>query len=171
MTLSILNVSDKSVKLKANAILGIAHPVDQVSTSPNTNESPPKAKCQAKVDCVECPEFLQPMLDNLSPNLNSNKKQKVEQLLGELQDVFMSPGGKLCQTCFAEHFIDTGDHKTIQITLSPYSYVQKTYNSTGNSEMLDQDVIEPSASPWNSPICLLSKKQTGQWRFCVDIRA
>ena len=37
--------------------------------------------------------------------------------------------------------------------------------------MLDQDIIEPSASPWNSPICLVSKKQTEEWRFCVDLRA
>ena len=36
--------------------------------------------------------------------------------------------------------------------------------------MLDQDVIEPSTSPWNSPICLVAKK-SGDWRFCVDLRA
>ena len=36
--------------------------------------------------------------------------------------------------------------------------------------MLDQDVIEPSTSPWNSPICLVAKK-SGEWRFWVDLRA
>ena len=37
-------------------------------------------------------------------------------------------------------------------------------------KMLDEDAIEPSISPWNSPICLVSKKQTGEWWFCVDLR-
>ena len=36
--------------------------------------------------------------------------------------------------------------------------------------MLDQDVIEPSSSEWNSPICLVAKK-SGECRFCVDLRA
>ena len=35
---------------------------------------------------------------------------------------------------------------------------------------LDQDVIEPSNSEWNSPICLVAKK-SGERRFCVDLRA
>ena len=37
-------------------------------------------------------------------------------------------------------------------------------------KMLDQGVIEPSTSPWNSPICLVAKK-SGEWRFCIDLRA
>ena len=37
--------------------------------------------------------------------------------------------------------------------------------------MLEQNVKEPNASPWNSPICLVSKKQIGELRFCIDLRA
>ena len=42
--------------------------------------------------------------------------------------------------------------------------VQKLLN-----EMLKNDVIQPSNSPWSSPIILVHKKD-GWVRFCVDYR-
>jgi hypothetical protein len=36
-------------------------------------------------------------------------------------------------------------------------------------KMLELDVIEPSKSPWSSPVCLVKKKDD-TYRFCVDFR-
>ena len=171
MTVSVLNISDKNVKLRESTTLGIAHPVDQISNSSNSTECQTGPDCEIKSGHKECPEFLEPLLQNLSPDLKSDEKQKVSQLLEEFQDVFMSPGGKLGQTCLAEHYIDTGDHKPFKLPCHRIPLFKRPIIEKEISKMLEQNVIEPSASPWNSPICLVSKKQTGEWRFCVDLRA
>lgn len=50
------------------------------------------------------------------------------------------------------------------IPLSQQDEVQRQ-----TKQMLKENVIQPSHSPWSSPL-LLAKKKTGEWRFCIDFR-
>ena len=50
---------------------------------------------------------------------------------------------------------------------SPYAYREQV--SRQLSDMLEQEVIQQSNSPWASPIVLV-KKNDGNFRFCVDYR-
>lgn len=67
------------------------------------------------------------------------------------------------------HTIDTGDAAPIKQRYYPVSpYMQKIINNEVD-EMLKLGVIEPSNSPWSSPVVVV-KKSNGEYRFCVDFR-
>ena len=116
------------------------------------------------------PEYLLPLVENASPSLTDNEKGRLADLITEFSDVFMSPNGQLSQTDLAEHYIDTGDTKPFKTPCHRLPLFKKPIVEAEIKKMLEQKVIEPSVSPWNSPICLVAKK-SGEWRFCVDLRA
>lgn len=68
-----------------------------------------------------------------------------------------------------EHKIGIGDAAPIKI--KPYKVSQKEKQIIDDQieEMLEQNIIRPSQSPWSSPV-LLVKKKDGSSRFCVDFR-
>ena len=75
----------------------------------------------------------------------------------------------LATVIYCMHDIETGDTSPIKQSpcRSPLSASQAEDDIL--DEMLESRVIEPSDSPWASPVCLVKKKD-GTFRFCVDYR-
>ena len=75
----------------------------------------------------------------------------------------------LGDTSVLPHGINTGD--SLQIKQHPrrlpYHYRGEIHKQV--NEMLEKGVIQPSTSPWASPVVLVKKKD-GAYRFCVDYR-
>ena len=65
------------------------------------------------------------------------------------------------------HRIDTGNAKPIKTPPRRLHYAQREIVGKKISKMLDNDVIEPSDSPWSAPLLLVAKKD-GSWMFCID---
>jgi len=65
--------------------------------------------------------------------------------------------------------IDTGDAPPIKQPprTPPLSAVEAEDEIL--DEMLRTGVIQPSNSPWSSPVCMVKKKD-GAYRFCIDYR-
>ena len=68
-----------------------------------------------------------------------------------------------------EHTIEVGDATPIHQRPVKSAWRERGLIQHHVDQMLRQGVIEPSESPWSSPVVLV-KKKTGEWRFCVDYR-
>ena len=112
---------------------------------------------------------MQIILDRMDDALTNKQKRQVKAFLHEYQDVFANPGGKLGCTDLMEHTIDTGDAKPIKQRPRRVPLSQREIESQEVDKMLEEGVIEPSDSPWASPVVLVTKKD-GSIRFCCDFR-
>ena len=84
-------------------------------------------------------------------------------------DLFAKTKMDLGRATLVKHKIET-ESKT-PIRLRPYRipYALTEIAQTEVDDMLRQEIIEPSDSPWAAPV-LLVKKKNGEYRFCIDYR-
>ena len=117
----------------------------------------------------ELPELVKELYERSSEGLDDSQKDQLYSLLVEFKDVFSDGLSDIGRTSLTSHQIDTGGQKPIKqqprrLPLAKVEMAQKAIE-----EMHEQGVIEPSNSPWMSPIVLVKKKD-GTQRFCVDYR-
>jgi len=77
--------------------------------------------------------------------------------------------GKLGKTHLVDHPIDVQGAQPIRQRPYRVPETKKQAIAREVEKMLLSNVIEPSASPWSSPVVLLEKPD-GEYRFCVDYR-
>ena len=124
----------------------------------------------ANIGKIENSPNLQKILDTIEigPLSNEIKKEFLD-LLGEFGHLFLSEGDYMPSCNIAEFSIDTLDSQPI--VSAPYRTPYALRDSL--KEILDNyvenGIIEPCTSAWNSP-SLLVKKKGGKWRLVIDYR-
>lgn len=158
---SVANISNKPVRFEKHTTVATLQPVNIVQSNP---------KCESVADDLpELPEHLQSLFDRTSKCLTQEQKSTLFDLLLSYKDIFVGPDGKFGRTKIVKHKIDTGDNKPIKIPPRRLPYAQREIVEKEIQKMLDNNIIEPSESPWSAPLLLVEKKDK-TWRFCVDYR-
>ena len=162
---SVINVTKKPVIVKQHTLVGSLTPVDNIKHFQSIDDE----KASMPTGPNQVAQHLQPLLDSASETLTNEQQESLSALLIEFQDIFMGPDGKLGRTDLVKHTIDTGNAKPIKIPPRRVPQKQKQTIEKEINNMLENDIIEPSTSPWSSPILLATKKD-GSIRFCIDYR-
>ena len=101
--------------------------------------------------------------------MSQPQRVAIDELISEFGDVFSTNKHNIGRTRQIYHKINTGDSAPIRLgpRRVPIHFRQEISGLL--DDMQRQDIIEPSISPWASPIVLVRKKD-GSPRFCVDYR-
>jgi len=118
---------------------------------------------------VILPEHVKNMFDDGVEHLDPKQKSKFAKLLYKYQDVFAKSSDDLGSTNVVKHKMNTGSANPIRQQPRRQPYGKREVERAEVEKMLQKGIIEPSNSPWSSPIVLVSKKD-GSTRFCVDYR-
>ena len=109
--------------------------------------------------------------DAVSGNVELNRieQEQLYHLLMAYHDIFSISQEELGHTGRVQHEIHTGNSSPIRQHARRIPSGQREEARKLVQEMLKRDIIQPSSSPWSSPIVLVRKKD-GSLRFCVDYR-
>ena len=116
------------------------------------------------------PEHLEEIVAGSHPSLGDSGRQLLRDLLFRYEHVFPAPGEPVTgQTTSVLHEILTSDARPVSCGPRRLAPAGLRKEQICVLEMLHGGQIEPSDSPWASPVVLVTKKD-GSTRFCVDYR-
>ena len=160
----VVNTSPTPVTLYKNSHVGTFTEVDR---NPLCSGETPSPLCVAEVQRM--PENLSSVFTLDNTNLSDGDKTRAAELLEEFHDLFSMSKEDLGRTNRVQHHINTGDTTPVKQAARRVPGHQKEEVRKHLQERTDNSIIQPSDSPWASPIVLVKKKD-GTTRFCVDYR-
>ena len=142
-----------------------ASPVEGVpiDSQPNVNKVSSQAREQKRK------EKLLKLLEQQEMDIPGHDKEKLCSLLAEQHEAFILEEKERGETDLIQFHIDTGDAQPKKQALRRTPFAVRQEVARQLKEMQETGVIQPSTSPWASPIVLVRKKD-GSLRFCIDYR-
>lgn len=102
-------------------------------------------------------------------NVPEKYRQAVETLLAKYE-ICASSDMELGRTNLIKLKIETGENTPFRQRPYRVPLAKRDVIDRQVEEMLKAEVITECHSPWCSPVVLVKKKKTGEYRFCIDFR-
>lgn len=107
-------------------------------------------------------------------HLNKEEKESLIELCMEYNHIFHLEGDKLTATDTVMHEIPTNSNKPINTKSYRYPEALKEEVNEQINKLIENKIIKPSNSPWNSPVWVVPKKMDAsgkkKWRLVIDFR-
>ncbi|GFU76457.1 retrovirus-related Pol polyprotein from transposon 297 [Trichonephila clavipes] len=94
----------------------------------------------------------------MSPELSDEQRNKLSELLRKFSGLFTKTDKSTAAKTNVKHRIFTGDHAPINQRAYRVSPTERRIIHEEIQKMLDEGIVQPSESPWSSPVVLVRKK-------------
>ena len=150
------NFMEEDREVKKNSILAYGQSVEVILEPDKTLVG--NIKCNiGNNEERKLPEHLWELLDRSSAELNVTQQIQLEELLTEFEDIFSDGKTNIGRTDVVKHYIDTQDASPIKLVPRRIPIHLRPEADKIVQDMIDQDIIEPSSSPWGAPTVLVKK--------------
>ena len=170
-SLVVSNPSGVSCQVEEGTCLGDVCEVTLIESRKHEESVPMVASEPLDLVSDACMYRGQKLLEVLkeSPLLSEEQRSAFHSFLAGFHDVFSLGDGERGETSLTEMSIDTGDSTPKRIPARRMPLAVRREVSKQLKNMQEAGVIQPSTSPWSSPVVMVKKKD-GSQRFCVDYR-
>ena len=172
ITIPLNNWGGSPIVIKKGSKIAVLEEVTKVDKSDDiwTEQSPEVVRmCQTNTAATSRCQELSGQL-KFGNACNKKGKSKLKELLLQYHDIFALCDKELGETDIVTHSIDTGTSPPVKSTPRRLPYALRKELEEEIETLLQTGCVEPSASPYSSPLVLVRKK-TGGLRVCVDYRA
>jgi len=120
-------------------------------------------------DNLSVPAHFQELFDKAleATQLSLSNKQSLASVLRRNSCAFATDSQDMGFCTALQHDIDIGEARPIKQPPRRFPLFAREAEDAILSEMLESGVIEPSNSPWSSPVCMVRKKD-GAFPFFID---
>eukprot|EP00731_Ephydatia_muelleri_P015777 Em0009g201a len=114
-------------------------------------------------------KLLWEMVQNCAADLSKEEMEMLYHVLMAYADVFAESNDELGRTNMVKQSVDTGNNPPIRQQFRRMPPFRREQARKLIEDMLKREIVQPSSSPWASPVVIATKKD-GSLRFCVDYR-
>lgn len=148
-----------------NTVVATCEPVESVDIKCLKDES----EMTNVHEMRELPEYMDSTVQKCCVHLNEYQVNEVKALLYEYLDIFSKGPNDIGCTDLATHEINTGAATPVKQHPRRLPFAKREIADNEIKKMIDQNIIEPASSPWNSNIVLVIRPGK-EPRFCLDYR-
>ena len=154
--IQLLNPTNQAVRIFRHSSLRTFSPTGEDLSAISLSDPPsPDLETTSEAPLPQNPHIPFELSDT---TLSPVEQEKPQALLLQYQDIFAPSGSQLGRTNIVQHTIHTGEAPPIR--LRPYctSPTQREEIDKQITDMLSQNIIQESVSPWSAPVVLVKKK-------------